>query len=133
MLKESKEMSSNKQDNDDFYTDEMPKMNSNSTISAEKLYRMSYRTNKKAWMFYPEDRNKVNWDLYITLILLVSCITTPWRIAFGEDKDPTEWIVINYFIDSMFLIDIFVIFNSAFHDDDFEIVECRKEIAKRYL
>ena len=94
---------------------------------------MRYRTNKKPYLFYPEDKHKVNWDLFITLILLTSCIITPWRIAFGEDIDPTEWQVVNYFIDSMFLIDIFVIFNSAFHDDDFEIVEDRRVIAKQYL
>lgn len=86
-------------------------------------------------MFYPEDQHKVYWDLFITGILLVSCIVTPWRIAFADLSidEPLEWLVINYTIDCLFLIDILVIFNSAFHNDDFNIVEDRKEIAKQYL
>ena len=51
---------------------------------SEKQGNLNRRENKKAWLFYPEDQNKVYWDLFITLILLISCLITPWRIAFGE-------------------------------------------------
>lgn len=54
------------------------------TKDKTKIARMSFRNNKKKWLFYPEDYWKVNWDLFITCILLVSCMVTPWRIAFGE-------------------------------------------------
>ena len=36
-------------------------------------------------------------------------------------------------IDLMFLLDILVIFNCAFYDDEFVIVQNRKIIAKDYL
>jgi len=36
-------------------------------------------------------------------------------------------------IDFCFLIDIVVIFNSAFYDDDFAIVDNRSIISKKYL
>jgi hypothetical protein len=65
--------------------------------------------------------------------LLISCLLTPFRIAFGEIEDPLEWIIINYTIDACFLVDIFVIFNSAFYDSEFLVVEDRKVIAKDYL
>ena len=82
---------------------------------------------------YPEDPGKVNWDLFITIILLISCITTPFRIAFGGIEDPLEWVIINATIDILFLIDIFVNFFSAYYDAEFQIVEDRKLIAKEYI
>ena len=96
------------------------------TKDKTKIARMSFRGNKKKWLLYPEDNYKVNWDLIITNILLISCMITPWRIAFGEDEDPIEWKIINYTIDGCFCIDIIVIFFSAYYDDEFIIVEDRK-------
>ena len=45
---------------------------------------MRFRSDKKQCILYPEDTQKTYWDIFITLILLISCIITPWRIAFGE-------------------------------------------------
>lgn len=84
-------------------------------------------------LLYPEDRAKMHWDLLITLVLVVSCMTTPYRIAFGEVDEPLGWDVLSVVIDSLFLIDIIVIFNSAYYDEEFVIVENRKKIAKAYL
>ena len=85
------------------------------------------------FILYPEDVTKTNWDLFITLILLISCIITPLRIAFGEDPEPTGWAVTNITIDLLFLIDILVMFNSAYYDEDFQIIESRKMIANAYV
>ena len=95
---------------------------------------MRERKNKKKWLLYPEDPYKTYWDLFITIILLISCLTTPFRIAFGEDiEDPIEWLFINNTIDILFLVDIFVNFFSAYYDNEFIIVEDRKQIARDYL
>ena len=109
----------------------MPDWNDGDNVSKEKLDRMRYRQNKKPFLFYPEDQNKVYWDLFITMILLLSCIVTPWRIAFADLKkidinEPVGWEIANQVIDFLFAIDIIIIFNSAFHDEDFNIVENRK-------
>jgi hypothetical protein len=46
---------------------------------------MSKRENRVFFMFYPEDEIKANWDLLLTLLLIVTCILTPYIIAFvGE-------------------------------------------------
>ena len=58
---------------------------------------------------------------------------TPYRIAFGDIDEPLHWIIINYAIDGFFLFDIFIIFNSAYYDEEFVIVEDRSQIAKMYL
>ena len=82
------------------------------------------RDNRKICILYPEDNFKNNWDLFITLILILTCIVTPIRIAFYESDD-LEWQIINYMIDSFFFFDILVSFNSAFYDEDFKICDSR--------
>ena len=49
---------------------------------------MRARDHKVPCLLYPEDPAKENWDLFITLILLISCALTPYRIAFGEIEEP---------------------------------------------
>ena len=74
--------------------------------------------NKRRWfMFYPEDNCLANWNIVMTIILLVTCLVTPWKIAFSAEAD-FVWEVINTIIDIFFGIDMLVIFNSAFYDDD---------------
>lgn len=53
---------------------------------------MYERKEKKMFLFYPEDPCKKYWDFYITIILLISCVITPLRIALGDEKgEPLEW------------------------------------------
>lgn len=118
-------------DNSDNYDSEMPGISKN--MDPRKQLRMRHRNNKRLYLFYPEDSPKQYWDLFITLILLISCIIVPYRIAFGEIEEPLQWKMINYSIDSFFTIDIILIFNSAYHDSEYRIVEDRKVIAKKYL
>lgn len=115
----------------DLNVDKMPSVNDedNDKLSAVKLrkkLRMTERADKKDWILYPEDTTKTYWDIFITLILLITCLLTPWRIAFGEETDPIEWQIISYTIDLLFLIDIVVIFFSAYYDGEFAIVENHK-------
>jgi len=94
---------------------------------------MRYRSKKKSCLLYPEDQAKVYWDVFITLVLLLSCVTTPLGIAFSEGDDNIANIIRGYFIDISFCLDIFVIFFSAYYDDEFQIIENRKEIAIEYF
>lgn len=76
------------------------------------------------------------WDLFMTLVLIITCIQTPLNIAF-EDLDnssPDNFsLILDYIIDFLFLVDIIVIFNSAFYDEDVELVDNRKDIAIFYI
>jgi hypothetical protein len=38
---------------------------------------------KKCCMIYPSNEMKMNWDLFMALILIYSCTTTPIKIAFS--------------------------------------------------
>ena len=59
----------------------------------------------------------MNWDLFMTVVLIITCMVTPLRLAFGEAEEPLGWLIIGYFIDFMFFIDIIVIFNTAYYDE----------------
>ena len=83
-------------------------------------------------MCYPEDPIKANWELFVSLILVFTCIMTPVNMAFDEDMGD-EWDYILGIIDFLFLIDCIVMFNSAYEDEDFQIVEDYKNIACQYI
>ena len=69
-------------------------------------------------MIYPEDSFKNGWDLYVAVILIFTCLVTPYRISLIE-KDSTAWKWLNYFIDFSFFVDMIFIFNSAYYDEEF--------------
>ena len=83
-------------------------------------------------MIYPNHEWKKTWDGMITLVLLFTCMMTPYRIAFS-DSDPLSWTIINLIIDSMFLIDMILSFLTAYYTEEFVLVDERSEIAKNYL
>ena len=76
----------------------------------KKVKRMRKREVRKIMMIYPEDEWKGNWDLFVTMILIFTCLTTPYLISF-DGADSFHWKIINYTIDSFFLIDIIFNFN----------------------
>lgn len=92
---------------------------------------MTARKNVKKWLIYPEDKYKTWWDLFMTFILLLTCIMTPYIIAFLP-KEPLGIQIMNYIVDTLFLIDIVVIFFTAYYDEDVKIIDNRKKIARNY-
>ena len=66
------------------------------------------------------------------LVLVFSSFVIPYRIAFTIE-DSMTWMIINALIDISFALDILVVFNTAFYDENFKIVVCRKRIAIKYL
>lgn len=82
-------------------------------------------------MIYPNNTIKGLWDNLITVALLFTCCVTPYRIAFVEEE-PTEWKILNLLLDSLFAIDIFCCYISAYYTDEFCLVDDRWVIAKNY-
>ena len=62
----------------------------------------------------------------MTLVLVITCILTPYNIAFysGNEPDGLKYTIIA--IDGLFLVDIIVIFNTVFYNYDMEVVTSRK-------
>lgn len=101
-------------------------------VVKKKMLRMKMRIERTPYLIYPEDAFSSSWELWITIILLYTCMATPYRIAFVQ-VDSFGWKFQAWFVDIMFLIDIFINFNTAYQDEDFITVDDRKSIAKTYL
>ena len=78
---------------------------------------------------------KANWDLWLTVLLIVTCIITPYRIAFEakEGNDEKRSTIVNIIIDLFFLLDMIFSFTTAYTDEDFRAIDDRATIAKGYL
>jgi len=114
------------------------KMSLEKAREKENMRKEAKQDQRQCFIFYPIEENsdykinpmdefKTSWDLYITLVLIFSSFVIPYRVAFIEFDDETRtWIVINSLIDLSFAFDIVVVFNTAYYDDNFKIVERRK-------
>jgi len=73
---------------------------------------------RKPWIAYPNDPGKAWWDMFQSLILLISCFTTPYNLAFSKTEE--TYIAYRAFIiiiDLCFFLDIVVSFNSAYENN----------------
>jgi hypothetical protein len=61
-------------------------------------------------MIYPSNEMKMNWDLFMALVLIYSCTTTPIKIAFSYTDGNLALQVSDYMIDGLFFIDSFLNF-----------------------
>ena len=77
----------------------------------------------------------MEWDIFMSLILLLSCVITPLEIAFGGSihDDINKLLAVDYITDVFFFIDIIVIFNTAYMTSNFYLIDDRKQIALTYL
>jgi len=70
----------------------------------------------------------------MTLILLITCLSTPYIISFTKVSSQTSALnIFENIIDILFLIDIIIIMNSVYYDNDYNLVDDRKMIALTYL
>lgn len=90
------------------------------------------RPGESHYLIYPDDSFTSFWDIFIALVLIFSCTVTPYRLALVSEDTP-NWVVTNVFIDIMFLLDIILIFNTAYYDEEFLIIQDRKTIALTYI
>ena len=84
-------------------------------------------------LFHPDNSFKVKWDIFIMIILLFSCIITPLRLAFDNDKESQSWMIVLYTIDLLFFLDMVIIFNTMIYDENYQLLNQRSIIAKAYL
>jgi uncharacterized membrane protein len=86
---------------------------------------------KKRCMIYPDSRFIKIWELFMMISLIISCMQSPYALAFQDSSLATK--IFSYTIDLLFLFDIFIIFHTAFATEYMEIVDNRKAIAIRYI
>ena len=86
-------------------------------------------------VLYPIGRKRLVWDVYLSLLLLVVSITTPWNIAFFDDP-MIDNIAFDLLVDASFLTDLIINFNTAFYkytNERSQLVTSRSQIAKNYI
>jgi hypothetical protein len=80
----------------------------------------------------PDHKYILNWNIWISILLIYTAIAVPVKVAFVE-KENVSTILFDTFIDASFLIDCVLQFFLAF-ERQLNHMETRKsEIAKRYL
>lgn len=66
------------------------------------------------------------WDVFISMVLIFTCIATPLRIAFEQLEPSSSAAFIDIVVDLMFLLDMIIIFNKAYFDEKvFKLVSVR--------
>lgn len=107
------------------YETDYNKVGGNETL--KKIYEVDY------FLIFPDMRLKQYWDLYVTLLVIFSCVITPWRLAFVESDDSYLWIIVDTLVDFFFVCDIFVNFFTVYSNEYEDYETNRKKIAVHYL
>ena len=85
------------------------------------------------YLFRPDTKRKLTWDLYVGLLILYSAITVPLRAAFGAFED-YSWSLADDAVDACFAVDIILNFFTAFMDkESHNLVVVLPTIWFRYL
>lgn len=85
-------------------------------------------------MLYPSDRFTMTWEVMGSIVLLATCVLTPFTLAFSEELELITWYtVMNYGIDIFFFFDIIVNFNMATMNDEYVLISNRRQISCEYL
>ncbi|CAI2381160.1 unnamed protein product [Moneuplotes crassus] len=87
----------------------------------------------KYFLIFPDMKPKQYWDLTITLLVIISGILTPLRLAFVENEDSFSWLLLDTVIDLFFLADIIINFFTVYTNRSEDFVVSRKLIALNYL
>ena len=67
---------------------------------------------KSCPVLYPIEKKRIIWDVYISIILAIVSIVTPWNIAFVDDEI-LDHLVFDLIVDISFLSDLILNFNTA--------------------
>jgi len=82
---------------------------------------------RKSCILYPNDTFFIYWDMWISLVLLVSCLITPVNFAFQDELDAIVWYVwFNYMIDMFFFLELITNFNTAYSNSNKDLIDDRK-------
>ena len=69
---------------------------------------------KSCPVLYPIEKKRIIWDVFISIILAIVSIVTPWNIAFVDDEI-LDHLVFDLIVDISFLSDLILNFNTAFY------------------
>lgn len=86
---------------------------------------------KSKYMFFPDTTARTFWDMITFVSIIYQCMLLPFRIAFNPTF-PATISNIDIAIDILFIIDIFLNFNTGIYDRGILIMQ-RKMVIKKYI
>ena len=77
-------------------------------LHANLKRKIEFKNYRKKWfIIYPEHYYKNQWDLFVGLILIITCSITPIHIAFFDINDESRlWDLTSLVFDLLFGIDL---------------------------
>ena len=102
-------------------------------LLGQHVYAQNQMFGKRNCLLMPDDSFKTFWNIIIIVLLLYTALFVPFKIAFIETNS-IGMVAIEYIVDIIFALDIFVNFISATEDTlNNTIIVKHKEIAKNYI
>ena len=83
-------------------------------------------------MIDPNSGPKTIWNILMLILVIIQSVIVPVRIAF-EDVTPPGWVVADYVMDGLFMVDVVINFFTALETESGELITNRKEIALTYM
>lgn len=81
----------------------------------------------------PDSKFKLTWNMVVVVLLIYTATFVPYKVAFVEEPSKSDK-VIDYIIDILFTIDIFINFMSGYEDEEEgKVIKNIRLIALSYL
>ena len=90
-----------------------------------KMFLNINKKMQKPWIIYPDNKWKSHWDVVMTVLVIVTCVFTPYAMAFIQESS-TEMTVFEQLMNLFFLVDMILVFYSAFLDSDYNTIDNHK-------
>ena len=85
------------------------------------------------FVILPDSKFKLTWNMVVVVLLIYTAIFVPYKVAFVEEPSKSDK-VIDYIIDILFTIDIFINFMSGYEDEEEgKVIKNIRLIAMSYL
>lgn len=104
---------------------------SNDDSDNEHKKKNQHVANKSYLLIHPDSTVRAIWDLSLFAAIVYQSITLPMRISFEMVTD-TFTFYLETMIDSLFILDVMINFNTGFYEAN-TLITSRFEIAKDYL
>ena len=91
-------------------------------------------------LLMPDSPNRAVWDFINLMLLSWTTFEIPVSMLFTEQEDSdglscdwTAFMLINLIVDTLFLVDVCISFNTAYYDEHAILVDSRRRIALHYM
>ena len=96
------------------------------SLKSFKSFKGKKGLKRKVVWLNPKGAVRARWDAVVVTCILYNSIVLPLRITFGSADDLADPLsIIDFFIDTLFIVDIFLNFNTGFDDDGTVVMDAQ--------